>query len=196
MEQGEESDDLGDDSDDYGPATIPRHAVSSTRAAGRQAGPGIPSLQDLEERNQLVAEEAAAERQAAVSELRHERRADRALQKERLEEIVPRAAPGSHERKVEKRQMANEVMREFKNRDHSAMDAVDDGQLMGGGDDDLREYKRMKEREQRKKTEREVRREEMDRARREEIEERRQAWRKREEGTMGKLQELARQRFG
>lgn len=173
----------GDEDEDYGP-TLPASATN------RRAGPGIPSLQDLS----LRAELAEEEKQASINELRAERKADRALQKERLDDLTPRAEPGTRERQLEKRQMVNEKMREFRDRS-PGMEAGNDKDLMGGGDD-IQEYRRMKEQEQRRKTEREIRREELERAKMEEMEERRRAWREREEGTMGMLRELAKQRFG
>ena len=188
--QGSDGSDDDDDDDEYGPGMM----MPSASGAGRRAGPGIPSLRDLAERDQLSREDAAEAREAEAGALREARRADRALQKERLDEAAPRADAGSHERKMEKRRLVNDKMREFRDKDGGA-EAVDDKQLMGGGDE-LEEYKRARQREQRRKTEREVRREEIQRAKQEEFEVRKKAYREREEGTMGMLKELARQRFG
>ncbi|KAI9900598.1 hypothetical protein N3K66_004860 [Trichothecium roseum] len=185
------SDDSDDDDDDeYGPGMM----MPSASGAGRRAGPGIPSLRDLAERDHLSREDATEAREAEVGALREARRVDRALQKERLDEVAPRADAGSHERKMEKRRLVNDKMREFRDKD-GGTEPVDDKQLMGGGDE-LEEYKRARQREQRRKTEREVRREEIQRAKQEEFEVRKKAYREREEGTMGMLKELARQRFG
>ncbi|KAF4449409.1 RNA helicase [Fusarium albosuccineum] len=173
-----------EDEDDYGP-TLP----TSDRA--RRSGPGIPTLQDLS----LRAELAEEDKQASVADLRSERKADRTLQRERLDELVPRAEPGTRERMLEKRAAVADKMRSFRDKSPGAMEVGDERELMGGGDS-LDEYKKAKENEQRRKTEREIRREEIERAKREEIEEKRRAWREREEGTMGMLKELARQRFG
>ncbi|CAM1501988.1 Fc.00g039720.m01.CDS01 [Cosmosporella sp. VM-42] len=174
-----------DEEDDYGPV-LP----SATRDAARRTGPGIPSLQDLSLRSELQEED----KQASIAALRDARKADRAVQKERLDDIVPRADAGSHERKQENRQLLNEKLRSFREKSPGVEEAPDK-ELMGGGDS-LEELKAMKQREQRRKTEREVRREEVERAKQEEMEERRRAWREREEGTVGMLRELARQRFG
>ncbi|KAJ3467398.1 hypothetical protein MRS44_004962 [Fusarium solani] len=159
-----------DDDDDYGP-TLP------TSDPTRRSGPGIPTLQDLSLRAELTEED----KQASIADLRAARKADRAVQRERLDELVPRAEPGTRERMLEKQPRGHGG--EQRARAH-------------GGGDSLEEYKQAKQQEQRRKTEREIRREEIERAKREEIEEKRRAWREREEGTIGMLKELARQRFG
>lgn len=172
-----------DEEMDYGPV-LPGAAPSD-----RRAGAAIPNKQDLALRDELVEESREADRE----ELRAARKADRKLQKERLEELVPRAEAGTRERKLEKRQEVNDKMRQF--RDKSPGGEVRDSELMGGGDS-LEEYKKAKEKEQRRKSEREIRREEIERAKREEIEEKRRAWQEREDRTVSMLRELARQRFG
>ncbi|KAF5018115.1 hypothetical protein F66182_9920 [Fusarium sp. NRRL 66182] len=177
-------DDSEADDDDYGP-TLP--GTDRTR----RSGPGIPTLQDLS----LRAELAQQDKQASITDLRAARKADRTQQKERLDELVPRAEAGTRERMLEKRAAVADKMRSFRDKSPGAMEVGDEKELMGGGDS-LDEYKKAKEREQRRKTEREIRREEVERAKREEMEERRRAWREREEGTVGMLRELARQRFG
>ncbi|CAH0052861.1 unnamed protein product [Clonostachys solani] len=174
----------GSEGDDYGP-TLPRG-----NRYGARIGPVIPSMQDLAMREEMREEDREDSRNA----LREARKADRSLQKERLEEILPRADPGSRERKLEKRQLVNDKMREFRDKS-PGMEGGDEKDLMGGGDS-LAEYKKMKQQEQRKKSEREIRREEFERAKQEEVEERRRAWREREDGTMSMLKELAKQRFG
>ncbi|KAF4968921.1 hypothetical protein FZEAL_10323 [Fusarium zealandicum] len=175
-----------DDSDDdaYGP-TLP------TSDHTRRSGPGIPTMQDLSLRRELMEED----KQASITDLRTERKGERALQRERLDELVPRAEPGTRERKLEKRADVADKMRSFRDKSPGAMEVRDERELMGGGDS-LEEYKQAKEKDQRRKTEREIRREEVDRAKREEMEEKKRAWREREEGTVGMLRELARQRFG
>lgn len=173
----------GSEDEDYGPV-LPGAPVSS-----RRTGVGIPNKEDLTLRDELVKESRETDREA----LRDARKADRKLQKERLEELVPRAEAGTRERKLEKRQEVNEKMRQF--RDKSPGGEVRDGELMGGGDS-VEEYKKEKEKEQRRKSEREIRREEIERAKREEIEEKRREWQQREDRTVNMLRELARQRFG
>lgn len=172
------------DENDYGP-TLPQSSQH-----GRRAGPGIPSFNDLSIRNEMIEDD----REDFISILRAARKADRAQQKERLEDLAPRADAGTQERKLEKRQAVNDKMRGFRDKS-PGMEAGNEKELMGGGDS-LEEYKSAKQREQRRKTEREIRREEIDRAKREEMEEKRRAWREREEGTVSMLKELARQRFG
>ncbi|UKZ50133.1 hypothetical protein TrVGV298_004389 [Trichoderma virens] len=172
-----------DEDEDYGPV------LPGASTSGRRAGVGIPNKEDLALRDELAAES----READWEELRVARKADRKLQKERLEELVPRAEAGTRERKLEKRQEVNDKMRQF--REKSPGGEVRDSDLMGGGDS-LEEYKKEKEKEQRRKSEREIRREEIERAKREEIAEKRRAWQEREDQTVSMLRELARQRFG
>ncbi|GKT44215.1 uncharacterized protein ColSpa_04396 [Colletotrichum spaethianum] len=164
-EEGEEDD---DDDDDLGPRLPP-----TAREGGQRSGPGIPSMADLSLHRETLAEEAQREREARIADLRMQRKDDRKLQRERLDDVAPRAEAGTRERQLEKRAL----------------------ELMGGGDS-LQEFKAMKAREERKKTEREVRREEIARAREAEREERVREYREREEGVMKGLRELARQRFG
>lgn len=177
-----------EDDEDYGP-TLP-----TLDGSGRRAGPGIPSLDDLSLRNEMIEDDRRQDREESLKALRNARKADRTEQKERLEELAPRADPGSRERKLEKRQAVNDKMRAFREKS-PGMEAADEKEVMGGGDS-LDEYKKMKDKEQRKKSERQTRREEFERARREEIEEKRKAWQEREQGTISMLQELAKQRFG
>ena len=80
--EGEEED------DGYGPA-LPDSSVVRKRI-----GPAIPNLQDLQDRR----EQASEDRGTDTLTLRHERKLDRLAQKAHLEELVPRAEPGSRER--------------------------------------------------------------------------------------------------
>lgn len=173
-----------DDDDDYGPPPPP-----GTSSLSRK-GPGIPSLSDLALQREALAED----RLAHVTDLRVARKADRLAQKEALDELVPRAEPGTRERKLEKKAAVNDKMRSFRDKG-DAMEEVDDGELMGGGDG-VAEFKRAVASQQRKKTDRELRREEDARARFEEREERLKEWREREEEKMRGLKELAKARFG
>lgn len=77
-----------EDDDDFGPA-LPT----------QKPGPSVPSLQDLQHRQELTEEE----RLARIADIRNDRKLDRQTQKERLEELAPRADPGSRERQMEKR---------------------------------------------------------------------------------------------
>lgn len=180
------SDDDDDEGDDYGPV-LP--GSSHYRTTDRK-GPGIPSLQDLEVRREMDEED----RLDSVSQLRLERKADRAEQKARLEELVPRAEAGTRERKLEKKKEVNEKMKGFRDRSPGAAE-VNDGELMGGGDS-VDELKRMRASAERKKTEKEIRREEIRRAKDEERKERLKEYREKEDKAMVMLKELAKQRFG
>jgi hypothetical protein len=178
-------DDGGDEEDDYGPA-LPS-------ARGRGSGPGVPTLEDLS----LRAEQAASDRDAGFADLRAARKEDRKQQKERLEELVPRAEAGTRERMLEKRREVGDKMRAFRERSPGGGgDEVADDELVGGADGGVAEYKRMMEREKVKVSERQLRREAVAREIAAEREERVKAYREREEETMGKLRELARRRFG
>lgn len=183
-----------DDEDEYAPPMPP--AASSTRqppatsALDPKPGPTIPSLQDLELRRTLQAEVE----EDRITTLRLSRLSDRAEQKERLDEIAPRAEAGTRDRQLEKRKLTNQAMREFAGaRESGEMAEVADPELLGGGADD---YRRMLGNLRQKKTEREVRREEEVRARNAEREERFRGYRTREEETVERLREMARQRFG
>ncbi|KAI1104949.1 hypothetical protein F4804DRAFT_305538 [Jackrogersella minutella] len=184
---GSEQDD-DDDDDEYGP-TLPPGSEPPRSSTSTKHGPGIPSRQDLD----LRREDAEEDRQQRVSDLRQARRADRALQKARLEELVPRAEPGTRERQLEKRREAGDKMRAFRERSPGL--EVGEAELMGGGDG-VGELKRLKAVAERRKSEREIRREEEDRARVAEREERIREYRVREEGTMEVLRRIARERFG
>lgn len=186
-EKEKESEDEDED-DDFGPALPGMTSSSRTR---RRKGPGIPTLEDLTVQREALAED----REAARADLRAERKADRRQQKERLEELVPRADAGTRERRLEKRKEVNEKMRSFRDRSPGG-DEVADEDLVGGADGGVAEYKRALAVERQKMTERQLRREEISRARAAEREERVSAYREREERAVEKLRELARARFG
>ena len=76
--------------DDFGPAppsNLQRH---------QGHGPTIPKLDDLTYRNELRAEDREKGQMDYVDDIRHARKNDRKSQKEALEDLVPRADPGSH----------------------------------------------------------------------------------------------------
>lgn len=184
-----------EDEDDYipplPPSLQPPAATITSSRASTKPGPSIPTLDDLTLRQELLTSASHSRH----SSLRLSRQADRLLQKEQLDELAPKADPGSRERKLEKRAEKTDVMRQFASA-RDEMEEVGEKELLGGGGDDAEEYRRMLDRQQRKKTEREVRREEIVRARNAEREERMKEFRAREEETVGKLREMARQRFG
>lgn len=161
------------------------------RTTTGRAGPGIPNLQDLD----LRREQAEEDKSEQITQLRLQRKADRAEQKARLEELVPRAEAGTRERQLEKKREVNEKLKSFRERSPGAAEVVDDKELMGGGDS-VAEYKQAKAAAERRKTERELRREEIERARAAEREEKLREYREREEDTMAVFKEIARQRFG
>ncbi|EED19535.1 conserved hypothetical protein [Talaromyces stipitatus ATCC 10500] len=185
-----------DDDEDYGPK-LPSGAVASR---GPLSGPTIPNLQDLE----LQHEQARADAEAARSEAHAHYKQEALSHKKHLrafeDEVAPRAEPGTHERKMEKKREKAAANREFasgRRGGSPTMDDAPDSELMGGGgDDDLSELKKAKEQETRKKNEREMRREEILRAKKVEREERLGEYKKKEEETMGWLKALAKQRFG
>ncbi|KKA28742.1 hypothetical protein TD95_004762 [Thielaviopsis punctulata] len=178
--QGRPAQDPSDsDSDSIGPAPAPLFRANAARPTA-----AVPRLDDLRLRD----EDHAASLSASLTDLRHERRLDRAQQKERLEELVPRADPGSRERKLEKKAEVREKLRPAS---PGAEHEVDDAALMGGGDT-LADFKRQKEGAQRKKSERERRREEIWRAKQAEREERLREYREKEDATVQMLKQFAR----
>ncbi|KAI0113033.1 hypothetical protein F4814DRAFT_420362 [Daldinia grandis] len=192
---GEENED--EDDDEYGPtlpglapAQIhPRDHPDVTRST--RQGPGIPNRQDLD----LQRENAEEERTQHISDLRLARKADRTEQRARLEELVPRAEPGTRERQLEKKREVNEKMRGFRDKSPGGGAEVGEAELMGGGDS-VAEYKRLKAVAERRKTEREVRREEEARIKAVEREDRVREYRRKEDDTMEVLKRIARERFG
>lgn len=186
-----------DDDDDYGPTLPtqgdPRHTTDMTKALSQtKHGPGIPTLSDLTIRRELK----DSERDDARALLRQERRDDRDLQKERLEELAPRADAGTQARRLEKRREAREANASFAHA-KTSNDApeVADADLLGGGDG-IEEHRKLKRETERRKSEREIRREEIQRAQREEREARALKYREREAQTVDMLREIARSRFG
>ncbi|KAL2810681.1 peroxisomal membrane anchor protein conserved region-domain-containing protein [Aspergillus granulosus] len=190
-DDGDRDDD--DDDDEYGP--MPDYG--SVPRGGPAAGPTIPTMQDLEFRKESAIEEAIAERHDARQQHRTEVRSYRAEHRHMEEEVVPRAEPGTHERKMEKRREAAAANKAFADaRRGGSPEAAPDDELMGSGENDLEAIKSAREREQRKKNEREIRREEILRARTAEREERVKRYKEKEEETIGWLKTLAKQRFG
>ncbi|KIW23871.1 hypothetical protein, variant [Cladophialophora immunda] len=162
----------------------------------RGQGASIPSLDDLRARDDQAIEEAHAARREHTEQLRHERHLDRKIQKERLDELVPRAEPGSRERQLEKKRERAEANRTFAaSKEASGEVEVMDSDLMGE-EDGFADLKKLQKEQERKKNERELRREEILRARRAEREIKLQAVKEKEEKTMSIFKEIARQRFG
>lgn len=176
------------DDDDFGPAP-PTHLV---RASGQ--GPTIPRFDDLTHRNELRDEDAARNRSDRASDTRYERKAERKTQKERMDELAPRADPGSRERQLEKRHETTNTLQSFRDAKEGGDVEVGESELMG--DDGIDAYKARKKADERVKNEREIRREEIARARAAEREEALSARRAKEAQTMDFLKQLAQERFG
>lgn len=143
-------------------------------------------------------EDALADRHNARQHHRAEVRSHKSTLRHMEEDVAPRAEPGTHERRMEKRRETAASNRAFAEtrRGGSPTDAAPEEELMGSGENDLDAMKSAREKEQRKKNEREIRREEILRARTAEREERVQQYREKEEETIGWLKTLAKQRFG
>lgn len=183
----DKNDESQSDDDDFGPA--PPKDVT-----GRRTGPTIPRLDDLAYRDELREEDSSRDRGNYVDDIRYERKQDRKAQKERLEELVPRADPGSRERQLEKKRETTSTLQSFRDAKEGGDVEVGEADLMG--DDSIDAYKRKKMEAERKKSDREIRREEIMRARAAEREERLAERRQKEETTMAGLRELAKARFG
>ncbi|PWW73499.1 hypothetical protein C7212DRAFT_220113 [Tuber magnatum] len=179
-EEGNESE-SGESSEEeiVGPLLPGRQPSKRSRARG----PTIPSNEDLDLQKELLREDQTLQR----LDLRHARKQERKLEKERLEELVPRAAAGTRERKLEKKAELNAKMKSF--REKSPDLEVNEETLMGPGGTDG--FKQRKAAMERKKNDREIRKEELLRARIAEREERLQQHRDKEERTMAMLKQLA-----
>lgn len=207
---------IGGDDNGHGTITAPG-------GGRRPPGPAIPNMQDLELQRgksanplimlvQLVRslppktnpvltgllhiESVLESISQSHNDLRALRKDDVKAQKARLDELIPKAEPGTRDRQLEKKRELADSNRAFAaaKEDPSALD-INDNDLMGGGEG-IEEVKKMKKEFERKKNERELRREEVLRARAVEREERLAVAREKEERTMEMLRGLARGRFG
>jgi hypothetical protein len=174
--------------DDFGPAP----PTQLERRKGH--GPTVPRMDDLTYRNETQAEDRARNRSNYADETRYERKTERKAQKEQLDELVPRADPGSRERQMEKKREVTSTLQSFRDAKESGDVEVAESDLMG--DDGIDMYKKKKKEEDRKKSEREIRREEITRARDEERNERLAERREKEGKTMEFLMQIAKERFG
>jgi hypothetical protein len=173
-----------DDSDDD---FLPPLPGQEKRSRARH-GPSAPRSDELALQHEFASDDAALAR----ADLRYNRKQDRKAQKEALEELVPRAEPGTRERQLEKKKDLAEKMRGF--REKSPGGEVDEATLIGGGDGES--FAQKKAALDRKKNERELRREQLLKARIAEREERVQGMKEKEERTMTMLKALAESRFG
>jgi hypothetical protein len=178
--------DLSDD--DFGPAP----PTNLSRHQGH--GPTIPKLDDLTYRNELRAEDREKGQMDYIDDIRHARKSDRKSQKEALEDLVPRADPGSHERALEKKRETTSTLNSFRDAKEAGELEVPESDLMG--DDGIDMYKKKKKEQERQKNERELRREEIARARDAERNERLAERREKEGKTMDFLRQIAAERFG
>ena len=129
--------------------------------------------------------------------MRSERRAQKTIEKQRLEELAPKAEAGTKERQLEKKKEVASANKAFAaSKEGGDIPEIADKDLLGGDEDDLAGFKKRKTEMERQKSERELRREEISRAKREEREQRQKEFRAREEKTMQGFIELARRRFG
>ena len=140
-------------------------------------------------RNEMAVEDSLHRQE----DLRYERKMDRKQQKDRLEELVPRAEPGTRERQLEKKREKADQMRSFRDKSPGAAEV---GEADTFGDDGIEGYKARKQEMDKKKNERELRKEEVWRARAKEREERMEEHRAKEEKTMDMFRALAKERFG
>ena len=123
---------------------------------------------------------------------------DRKEQKERLEDIAPRAEAGSKDRILEKRREKADSNRAFAagKTEAGGVEDVPETDMLGGDDGGIEGYRKQKMEMERKKNEREVRREEILRTRQADREQRIQEYKQKEERTMSGLIALAKARFG
>ena len=159
-------------------------------------GPTLPTREDIQLQKGtpqpppiLIVEQRLEDAEATALARHAEQKHQRRLEKERLNDLVPRADPGTKERRLEKKAEISAVHRSF--RDKSPEITISDSTLMGGDDikADLLRQKRIE-------AEREARRDEILRAREAERTERQRELAKREDGTMEMLKKLAQERFG
>ncbi|KAL8744429.1 MAG: hypothetical protein Q9190_003319 [Brigantiaea leucoxantha] len=188
----ESSDEKAEDSDSFGPE-LPGKEDAYYRD-GKMLGPAIPSLQDLELQRETQHEDSLLR----LQDVRQARKRERLQQKERLDELVPRAESGTKDRRLEKKRELASANRAFANSkiDAGDMAEVNESELLGGDDESFGNFKRQKTEEKRKMNEREIRQEAILRARKEERMERIKVYKAKEEKTMSELIALAKARFG
>ncbi|KAK4677023.1 hypothetical protein QC764_408940 [Podospora pseudoanserina] len=184
-DDGDDDDD--DDDDEYIP---PLPTQNQAQQHGRH-GPAIPTRDDLTHRDELL----ETERGRSLDDHRYERKTFRKFHREQLDELVPKADPGSRERKLERKREVTEKLKGFGQDKEQGVEEVNEGDLMGG-DDAIEELKRMKKLREERQNQRQSRREEEEMLRRQEREERVRGYKEREERVMEGLRGLVRERFG
>ena len=180
---------LESDDDDFGPAPPPGGV---SRHSGH--GPTRPKLDDIAYRNELRQEDRDREQSNYVDDIRFERKTDRRAQKDRLDELVPRADPGSRERQLEKKRETTTTLKDFRDAKEGGDVEMAEADLMG--DDGIDGYKKKKKVEERQKNERELRRDEIMQAKAAEREEKVAERRAKEAQTMDYLRSIAKARYG
>jgi len=131
---------------------------------------------------------------AAREDIRYERKLERRQEKERLEELVPRADAGTRERQLEKKREITASRALYREARSPGAEEINESDLIG--DNGLDDYKRKKNEEEKKKTERQVRKEEIWRAKAEERREKLEVMKNKEDKTLEMLKGLAKQRYG
>jgi len=174
--------------DDFGPAP-PQHLHQHPGH-----GPTIPNIHDLTYRNEIISADHADAQSSSHSALQYARKLDRTEQKDRLEDLAPRADPGSRERQLEKKREVSNTLQSFRDAKEAGEVEVPESDLMG--DDGIDLYKKKKKEQERQKNEREIRREEIARARDAERNVRLAERREKEGKTMDFLRQIAQERFG
>lgn len=134
------------------------------------------------------------DQEARREDARYARKQERKAQKERLDEIAPRAEAGTKERQLEKKREITAANRSFREAKSPGAEEVPERDVMG--DDGLEGYKAHLQATERKKNERELRKEEILRAREAERAEKMAEHRAKEDKTMDMLKQLAKQRYG
>jgi len=188
--QASQEPEAADEDEDYGPSLPCTSTITPTNPTARSQGPSIPTLQDLQDRNELSTSAKSSTRKLHQAV----RKAERDTQRQREEELAPRAAPGTRERQLEKKRDVAQANKSFAQAKEADAQEVGEGDLMG--EDGAEGFKAQVKAKERVKNEREIRKEEILRAREVEREERLAVHRAKEEGTMEMLKELARKRFG
>lgn len=147
----------------------------------------------------MAQDAAEAERIERQSRRRQERR----IERDRLEELAPRADAGTRERALEKKQeraQANKAFALGKTDDGGGIPEFQECDLYGAGDANdptsIAHLKQQQQWQERKKNEREMRKEALLRERAEERQERLRIYHEKEANTMSGLVALAKARFG
>ena len=94
--------------------------------SSKVVGPTLPTAQDIQLQREQRAEDAEKDQEYRRLERKHERR----LEKERLEELVPRAEAGTRERQLEKRKEVTAAHRAFRDKSPDMMQLQKSHQCM------------------------------------------------------------------